>query len=177
MTDSKPRTLAAALAIAVLGLLSFAGVSHGAAVTGTFEFPEAFSEPVDFTGTCLGAGASGTLTHSVTTVLHFTSSGPPAFGFQDHGTSTDNVRADFVDGRSVAGTLVTHLVDTATHNDQFTTTRAVHGTGTLYGSDGQALGAVGTHAISHVTYQDTNGNHQPDPGEVTASVDRLMLTC
>jgi hypothetical protein len=177
MTALKPRALVVAIAIAVLGLLAFAGVSQGAAETGSFEFSDTFSEPVDFTGTCLGQGASGTLTHTETTVGHYTENGPPAFGFHDHGTTTDNARAEFVDGRSLVGTIVVHFNDNATHKAQFTSTEAVHGTGTLYGSDGQPLGQVGINAISHITYRDANGNYQPDPGEVTASIDRFRLSC
>jgi hypothetical protein len=177
MTASKRRTLVVALTIAVLGLLAIAGVSQGAAVTGTFEFSDTFSAPVDFTGTCLGPGASGTLTHIETTVGHFTGNGPPAFGFHDHATSTDDVRAEFVDGRSVVGTIVAHFNDNATHLDQLTSTAGAHGTGTLYGSDGQPLGPVSTHQVFHISYRDANGNHQPDAGEVTTTVDRFSLTC
>jgi hypothetical protein len=166
MTASKPRTLVVALAIAVLGALAVAGVSRAAAVTGTFEFPETFSEPVDFTGTCLGAGASGTVTHEATTVLHFT--GTPAMGFHAHRATTDNVRSEFVDGRSIVGTLVAHSSENATAQDHFTTTATVHGTGTLYDSEGQPLGPVSLHQVSHITYQ---------AGELTADVDRLRLTC
>jgi hypothetical protein len=175
MTASKPRTLVVALATAVLGLPALAGVSHAAAVTGTFEFSETFAEPVDLTGTCLGPGASGTLSHAMTTFGRFT--GNAASGFQDHETIADNIRAEFVDGRSVVGTIVAHLNESATFHDQLTRTAAAYGTGTLYGSDGQSLGAVSLHELSHSSYRDANGNHEPDTGEVTAAVDRFRLTC
>lgn len=175
MTASKPRTLVVALAIALLGLLAIAGVSQGAAVTGTFEFSESFSTPVDLTDTCLGAGASGTLTHTATTVGRFTANA--VFGFEDHQTITDDTRTEFVDGRSVVGTIVTQRTDNATHRDQLITTQAAYGTGTLYGSDGQPLGAVNIHELFHLSFRDANGNHQPDAGEITATVDRFELTC
>jgi hypothetical protein len=31
--------------------------------------------------------------------------------------------------------------------------------------------------MSHVTYRDADGNHHPDPGEVTASVDHFRVSC
>jgi hypothetical protein len=36
---------------------------------------------------------------------------------------------------------------------------------------------VTIHAVSHVAFMDADGDHQPDPGEVTASVDHFRVTC
>jgi hypothetical protein len=172
-----PRALVAALAVAVLGLLALAGATHGAAETGSFQFQNTFTDQVNDTGTCLGPGATGTITGTETVVGRFTENGPPAFGFHDHGTSTIVYRINYADGRYVLGTTVVHFDDNATHQDQFTSTGAVQDSGTLYDAAGQPLGPVTVHAIFHITYTDTNGNHQPDPGEVTANVDHFTLTC
>ena len=48
---------------------------------------------------------------------------------------------------------------------------------TIYSADGQPIGKVFLHALSHVTFRDANGNGVPDPGEITASVDRFFFTC
>jgi len=72
---------------------------------------------------------------------------------------------------------VTRRTDNATHRDQLITTQAAYGTGTLYGSAGQPLGAVNIHELFHLSFRDANGNHQPDAGEITASVDRFELAC
>jgi hypothetical protein len=131
MTASTPRTLVAALAIAVLGLLVLAGASHGAAETGSFQFQEPVSDTVDLTGTCLGPGATGMLTGTDTGVGRFTENGPPAFGFHAHGTITADFRVDFADGTSAVGTLVDHFDFNATHGSQLTSTDAVQGAATL----------------------------------------------
>jgi len=48
---------------------------------------------------------------------------------------------------------------------------------TIYSADGQLVGKVFIHALSHVTFRDANGNSAPDPGEITANVDRFFFTC
>jgi hypothetical protein len=178
MTASTPRRmLVAALAIAVLGLLALAGASHGAAETGTFQFQTTETDPIDLTATCLGPGATGTITSTDTVVGRFTENGPPAFGFHDHGTSTSTIRVDLADGRYIVGSLVAHFDDDATHASQLTSTQITRGQATLYAPDGQPLGPVTVHAASHLSWRDANGDHAPDPDEFTANVDDLRLTC
>jgi hypothetical protein len=178
MSSSTARRLVAALAAGVLGMLALAGTSQGAAETGTFgPFVQPFTDTVDDTGTCLGPGAVGTISGTETVFGHYTENGPPAFGFHDHGTFTNQYRVDYSDGRYVVGSDLVHFSDNATHRDQFTSSIADHASGTVYDAAGQVLGTVTIHAMSHVTYRDADGNHQPDPGEVTASVDHFRFTC
>jgi len=177
MTASLPRTLVAAMAIAVLTLLVFAGASHGAADTGTFQFQEPLFGTVDFTDTCLGPGATGTVTGTGTGVGRFTQNGPPTFAFHAHGTFTADFHVDFADGRSAVGTLLDHTSFSGTYGSEVTSTEATQGSATLHDRAGQPLGSLTIHAISHVTWKDRNDNHQPDPGEFTANVDHFRLTC
>ena len=177
MTASTPRRLVATAAAALLGMLALAGVSQGAAETGSFEVQGPFTDPVDHTGTCLGRGAIGTISGTDTVVGRFTENGPPAFGFHDHGTVTSVYRVDYSDGRYVLGTDVSNFNDNATHNDQMTSTSVVHGSGSLYAADGRPLGTVGVRSLFHVTFRDANGDHQPDPGEVSSSRDDFTITC
>jgi len=178
MNSSTPHRLVAALAAGVLGMLALAGTSQGAAETGTFgPFVQPLSGTSDDTGTCLGPDAVGTISGTETVFGHFTENGPPAFGFHDHGTITNEYRVDYSDGRYVVGSDVVHFNDNATHGDQFTSSTADHASGTVYGPGGEVLGTVTIHAVSHVTYRDADGDHQPDPGEVTASVDHFRFTC
>jgi hypothetical protein len=132
---------------------------------------------VDDTGTCLGAGATGTITGTETVVGRYTENGPPAFGFHDHGTATTDYRVDYADGRYVLGSEVVHFDFNATHQGTFTRTAVSRDTGTLYNAAGQPLGPVTIQAIFHITFRDLNGNHEPDPGEFTANVDHFNLTC
>src|SRR4029079_5841934 len=83
------RLLIAAAAIAVVGPLALAGASQGAAETGTFQFQNTETAPIDLSGPCLGAGAVATLTQIESGAGRFTEDGPPPFGFpdQDNGTS------------------------------------------------------------------------------------------
>jgi hypothetical protein len=170
-------TLAAALAIVVLGMLVLASLSHAAAETGTFQFQQTETDRIDLSGTCLGA--TGTITRADTVVGRFTEHRPPAFGFHDHGTATSIVRVELADGRYILGSLVAHFDDNATQTSQFTSTEVTlgDGNGTLYAPDGQPLGPTTIHAVVHLAWGDANGNFQPDPDEITASVNDLRLTC
>jgi hypothetical protein len=173
MTASLPRTLAAALAIAALTFLVLAGKSHAAADAGSFQFQEAVFLPVDLTDTCLGPGATGTLIGTNTAVGRYTQDA--TFGFHSRGTITTDFRLDLADGRSVVGTLVDH--ESFNGTPDVNQTDATQGSSTLYDPAGQPLGPLTVHLITHVTWRDLNDNHQPDPDEFSANVDRLTLGC
>jgi hypothetical protein len=177
MTASLPRTLAAALAIAALTFLVLAGTSHGAADAGSFQFQEPLVGTVDFTDTCLGPGATGTITGTGTGVGRYTENGPPTFAFHAHGTFTADFRIDFADGRSAVGILLAHTSTSATYGSEVTSTEATQGSATLHAPDGRPLGPVTVHAIVHTAWRDLNDNHQPDANEFTANVDQFRLTC
>jgi len=165
------------LAVAGFALVFPVASSQGAAETGTFTFGSTVTEPVDLSDTCLGPGAVGTVTSTESGVGHFTENGPPAFGFHDHGTITTEFRMVFDDGRTLNVHDVSHFGDNATHNDRFESKNVIQNSGTIYGPDGSDLGTATLHWVQHVTYQDADGDHQPGPGEVISSVDRMRLTC
>jgi hypothetical protein len=188
MTASR---LARALAMPVtaLALLVPAAVSQGAAETGTFAFENALSEPLDLTGTCLGAGAIGTLTGTEVLAGRFTENGPPSFGFHFHATSTLPFRIDFVDGRYAIGTSIEHsdfnALDTG-HDDngpgdtdvgQFKDSATSRDTATVYGPDGQALTSVTVHHDGHLIWRDQDADGVPEPGEIRSEVDHFRLSC
>jgi len=178
MTAAISRTLAVTAAIAVSSLLMFVGASWGAAETGTFPIHDRFSESEDDSASCLGPTAVGTVTGTATGAGRFTENGPPAFGFHDHGTASVEYRVQYIDGRYTLGTAVNHFDDNATHQGQLESTGIdIHDYSTLYGPDGQSLGPVTFLGILHITFRDANGNRQPDPGEVTAHVDHVRITC
>jgi hypothetical protein len=176
MTASRTRPLVAALAIGVLSLLVLAGPSHAAAAyTDTFYFQGPLLAPVDFTDTCLGPGATGTITGTTTGTGRFVVN--DAFAFNRAGTVTTDFRVDFVDGRYAIGTLVQHTSSTAIHFSHTTDTEVTQGSSTLYDPAGQPLGPATIHGVSHVTWSDINHNGQPDPDEFTGFVDQFRLTC
>jgi hypothetical protein len=167
----------AALTAAVLISLSvLAGASFGRAQVGTFQLQNPVSDTVDDTDTCLGPGATGTITGTETVVGHFTETGPPALNFDAHGTSTLVYRVDYADGRYVLGTSVEHFKSTG-NTPQLGDISVTRDQGTLYGPGGQQLGQVIVHAVTHLTFRDANGNFQPDPGEIIVNVDHFRLTC
>jgi hypothetical protein len=176
MTASRTRPFVAALAIGVLSLLALAGPSHAAAAfTDTFSFQAPLLAPVDFTDTCLGPGATGTITGTTTGSGRFVVN--DRFAFMRHGTVTTDFRVDFVDGRFAIGALLQHTSDTAINFSHTTDTEVTQGSATLYDPAGQPLGPVTIHAVSHVTWTDRNHNGQPDPDEFTGFVDQFRLTC
>ena len=48
---------------------------------------------------------------------------------------------------------------------------------TLYTADGTPTGTLTIHAGNHLTYDDSNGNRTPDPGEISAEFDYFRLRC
>jgi hypothetical protein len=178
MRSARRRSLPhAALMMAVLGLLVLAGTAYGRAENGTFgPFVNPFSDTVDMTDTCLGPGATGTVTGTSTVVGRFTETGPPALNFHAHGTDTSEYRINFADGRYIVGSSIERFTEIA-NAPQFASTAVVRDRGTLFGPAGQRLGLVIIHAVSHITFRDANGNFQPDAGELTADVDHFRVTC
>ena len=154
-------------------LLALAGGAHAAATVGTFESQDTYSFPEDDSATCLGPGATGTLTATETVTGRFTSN---TYGYHWRATSTADVRVDYADGRYLLGTLIDRYGANATTKLE-TATNVQSADGTLYAPDGQALGTIAVHGDFHHTWRDTNGNGEPDPGELTADFQHFRLRC
>ena len=177
MPAPRLRALLASLAIAVPGLLLAAAASPGAAETGTFSISDTIFDQVDLSQTCLGSGATGTFSGTTTGWGRFTENGPPAFGFHDHGLTTETLRFDFVDGRFMLVSGSGTFDDNATTRDEFTSTEVIRDRGTLYDAAGEHIGSVRYTLVLHVTFRDADGDHQPGPGEVSVDVNHFRLTC
>lgn len=48
---------------------------------------------------------------------------------------------------------------------------------TIYAADGTPIGTLSIHENSQIVIEDTNGNGEPDPGEVTVQFDHFRLHC
>jgi hypothetical protein len=48
---------------------------------------------------------------------------------------------------------------------------------TIYDADARVIGRALLHAFAHLTYRDSDGNGQPDPGKITVEVWRFAYTC
>jgi hypothetical protein len=180
MTASTPvrrlrRCRAVAAPAAVLVLLALAGTASGRAEVGTFHFQEPFSDTI--TDYPCFEGVVGTITGTETIDGRFTENGPPAFGFHGSGSSAVNYRVDFADGRYVVGVGSARFNFNATARQHITDTNTGRDRATVYAANGQPIGPLTTHATYHVTYIDADANNEPEPGELTTSVDRLRDRC
>jgi hypothetical protein len=182
--SSLARRLGRWAVVVPVGLLLTAGAAQGRATVQSEYFQESFSDSVDDTATCLGPGATGTINGTTTLEGQFTDTydldpdpGGPR-GFRFHGTITTDYRVDYVDGRYIIGHSLSHLEFTDNPGQLRTTSTEVgQDRGTLYDGSGDELGPVVVRFLDHVTYSDTNGNGEPDPGELTAETDRFRISC
>jgi hypothetical protein len=177
MPAPRLRALLASLAIAVPGLLLAAAASPGAAETGTFPIDDTFSDQVELPQTCPGGGATGAMSGTDTGLGRYTENGPPAFGFHDHAVVTEILRIDFDDGRYILASGSGTFDDNATTRDEFTSTGVFRDSGTLYDAAGDPLGTVRLLDAAHLAFRDTDGDHQPGPGEVSVDFHHFRLTC
>ena len=172
------------IALAAIGLAACATASLGderqagnSSVTiGTFEDHETFSDLVPGDYPCFD-GVIGTITGTSDVFGRFNNA--PGF-FHATGTDTASYRIDFSDGRYVLGRFFEHFGTQANAEsgvNRYTDTHTDQERATVYSSDGQPIGTVTIHATFHVRVSDFNGNFQPDPGEISASVDRFRVTC
>ena len=92
---------AVAAPAAVLVLLALAGTASGSAEVGNFHSEEPFSDTI--TDYPCFEGVVGTISGTETIDGRFTEKGPPAFGFHASGSTVDDYRVDFPDGRYVVG--------------------------------------------------------------------------
>ena len=152
-------------------LLLPAGLAHAQATVFRFEFQEPLPDSTALPE-CLPPDLVGTQTGTETTLGQVTETGQT---FQVHGTTTLEYRVVFPDGRYVVGSSVEHFsfIIAGPH----TSTTAIPERRTIFSPEGEPVGQVFLHAVSHVTFRDANGNGVPDPGEITANVDRFFFTC
>jgi hypothetical protein len=121
-------------------------------------------------------GQAGQAHVTVTVSVHYNNN--PDF-FHMAGTETQDIRVDFPDGTYLLGGTIARLEESA--NAQATYLKDTHierGQATYYAADGSQIGPVSWQSTSHATWQDLNGNHELDPGEVTGGIDQLrILSC
>ncbi len=166
------------LLVLLLSLVAFSFVAvhpaYGQATVVRFEFQTPLSGSTALPE-CLPPELIGTVTGTETTVGQFTDT---TTGFHVHGTDTLDYQVDFSGGRYVLSTAVEHFdFNVNLHSGQTTNTDVIQEPRTIYAANGQPIEQVMIHALSHITFRDANGNGQPDPGEITASVDDFRFTC
>jgi hypothetical protein len=96
--------------------------------------------------------------------------------FHIAGTGTLTYTVTFSDGRYVTGLAVEHFTINA-NAPLSVSTVAITESRTIFSAEGEPVGKVKIHAVSHITFQDANENGDPDPGEVRVAIDRFFFTC
>jgi len=120
--------------------------------------------------------AVGTATLTETSTGQFVETGSGVFAF--HGVDAFDLHIDFADGSSVQSGLDRDVVSFVFNpRGRTVSTVAIQDLETIYDAQGQAVGRIAIHAVSHATYTDLNLNGQPDDGEVTVQFDRFRLRC
>jgi hypothetical protein len=176
MNRSPYRALsAAALAMLALivGTFVAARPASGQADVGRFAFQHTFADSGG--NECLPPELSGAVRGTVTGRGQFVAT---ASGYHERLTTNLAYRIDFPDGSYALGTAVERgLSNVNPRNSRITAHVTVREPRTLYAADGQPIGRVMIHYLVHLTYSDVNGDGQPDPGEITASVESFRLAC
>jgi len=91
---------------------------------------------------------------------------------------TQNYRIDFENGLYlISSSPLHHTFNTDFVNGQSVSTDAQQDRGTVYDASGNVVGALDVWTVSHFTWNDLDGNQQPDPGEITATVSLFRFTC
>jgi hypothetical protein len=166
------------LFVRLLPLVIFAFVivrpAYGQAIVTRFDFQNTFTDVG--ANECLPASEPiGTISVTERVVGQSTQT---TQGFNIHGTDSLDYRADFPDGTYILGSAVSHFnFNVNVQSGQTSFTEVIQEPRSIYDANGQPIGTVMIHALSHITYRDANGNGQPDPGEITANVDHFRFTC
>jgi hypothetical protein len=165
--------LAASAAIAG-ALVIPAGAAHAQATVFRFSdgpHTETFTGPLEG---CLPPDLIGTSTLTETTTGQVVDTGKV---FTVHGVSTFDYHGDFPNGIYVQSGLNRDIFTFVANPPLTVFTRTTQDFRTIYAADGTPIGTLSIHETVHITFQDTNGNGQPDPGEITVQFDRFRLRC
>ncbi len=96
--------------------------------------------------------------------------------FTVHGTDVFAYRVDFPNGMYAFGQSTAHFSFVAARGVTVFTQFGKEPR-TIYAADGTPVVQAVLHGGTHLTYKDLNGDGQPQPNEISASVDRLFFTC
>ena len=99
-------------------------------------------------------------------------------GVHVEGVETQTYRIAFANGWYLLSSTPTHFDSNFDFSSgQTENTSAQQDRGTLYNANGDVIGIVDVHSVTHLTWRDLNGNGQPDPGEITANVNLFKFSC
>ena len=168
------QVLAASAAIAG-ALLIPAGAVQAQATVFRFSLDpvtETFTGPLEG---CLPPDLIGTATLTETTTGQAVDTGNGVLNV--HGVNTFDYHGDFPNGITVQSGLnrdIFSFHSKVSFGVQHFVTQDLR---TIYAADGTPIGTLSIHENIRLTIQDTNGNGEPDPGEITVQFDHFRLHC
>jgi hypothetical protein len=124
---------------------------------------------------CLPEDLVGTVTLTETSTGRVVDTGKKVFIVRF--VNEYDYRLDFPDGSYVQSGLNRDLFTFVANPPHIVTSLVIQDLETIYAADGTPVGTISIHAGLHVTYNDLNGNLEPDPGEITASFEYFRLRC
>jgi len=165
-----------ALVAGLAAVFSVAPAASARADQGWFQFVNSATEPTSLPE-CMPpelADIVGAQSGTETITGHFSET---ETGIHVEGSADLIYRVDFPDGRYALGAGFGWFAFNAGPSGQTNSTDVIHEPRTLYDADGNVTGHVMIHYVAHVTYRDANGNGEPDPGEISVSLERFFYTC
>jgi hypothetical protein len=156
--------------------LSLAPTALAKAETGKFDFSEQVTDPTALPE-CMPADLADMVGEQEATETFHGTFVENRNGFHIEGSADLVYRVDFLDGRYVTGAGLATFHLNVDANGQATDSEIIREPRTIYAADGQVIGHVQIHALTHISYRDVNGNGEPDPGEFSVSRERFFFTC
>jgi len=124
----------------------------------------------------LACGPIGTATLTETSKIHVVNRGDGAFTV--NGVNEFDYHLELSGGAYMdSGINRDHIVFQFTHRSHIVSHSTTQDFRTLYDANGTPIGRLTIHAGMHVVFDDTNGNFEPDPGEIATQHDFFRERC
>lgn len=124
---------------------------------------------------CLPPDLIGTATLTETTAGQAVDTGNGVVNV--HGVNTFDYHGDFPNGITVQSGLNRDIFSFHFNPPRTVQHVVTQDLRTIYAADGTPIGTLSIHENSQIVIEDTNGNGEPDPGEVTVQFDHFRLHC
>jgi hypothetical protein len=150
-----------------------AGLAQAQATVFRFEVTQTFTFDAPLEG-CLPEDLVGSVTVTETSTGQVVDTGKV---FTIRGVDEFDYRLELPDGRFVQSGLNRDrfvFVANPPHSVFNVVTQDFR---TIYAADGTPVGTLSIHAGRHLTFNDLNGNGEPDPGEISAEFEYFRLRC
>jgi hypothetical protein len=124
---------------------------------------------------CLPEDLVGTVTLTETSTGQVVDTGKNVYTV--HNVDAYDYHLALPDGRYVQSWLDRDLVTFVANPPHTVFNVVTQDLRTIYAADGTPVGTLSIHAGIHITYNDSNGNGTPDPGEIATQLEYFHLRC